>query len=150
MDDTRTLYSADMWKVTATIETDYDSTPRDFECYSTEDVLLFGDGWEFVDLHVTVELNGAVIGEDRLGGVEHGAMGDAVTADAWDLTPPEYARGDDGTPTVTMGSPLAGVVIEAIASADRWLQSIDAHPDRASFDRMLRTFDPHVSMASGR
>jgi len=144
MDETRTLYSADGWVVEATMTPDLDVHAPDGDCYSQRDYELYGATWSYVGIIVNVQLNGVTIGEDQLWGVEHGQLSD-VEADAFELTPPEYGRTDDGTPTVTMGSPLSGVVIEAIDQAGKWLQSINARPDRASFDKMARTFDPHGS-----
>lgn len=142
MHDMRTLYDAHGWTVTAEAIPDEDIASPDGDCYSARDVELFGDTWDYVTLHVSVDLNGATIGEDWLSGVEHGEL-DGVTADAFDLTPPQYGQGKDGTATLTMGSPLSSVVIEAIRQAGDWLAAIGARPDRPNFDAMVRHFDPH-------
>lgn len=116
--EARELYTNGMLTVRATMKIDGDSTPKDADCYSDADVAAwYADRWMYVGLVVRVEWNGVAIAKDSLWGIEHGDLTE-VNADAWALEP--ALELDDVT---YQGSPLAGVVEEALSSAMAFVQS---------------------------
>jgi len=114
--DVRTLCSRAPWSIVATMVTDDDSRPGEADCYTPADVAAFNETWEYVGMHVEVMLDGVLIGEDGMYGIEHGHVANDWTVDAWEIIPSVV----DGDVTV-MGSPLAWVIDEALDSAARWL-----------------------------
>ena len=91
---------------------------------------------EYVGMAVTVTYAGAEIAGDSLWGLEHGQVGtvgrggyvgpgnpgEPIITDAWEITPADYGPAVPGvhTGTVVMGSPLSGVISEAIGNALEW------------------------------
>ena len=138
MEHLSTLYDANGWIVN--VEAEADEYGPDGDCYTERDLELHGDTWESITLHVTVDLHGRTIGDAWISGVEHGQMGGGVTADALELTPSEYGQEEDGTPYVSMGSPLSGAVVEAIDEAGKWLASVGA---QVNMWPLVQRFDPH-------
>lgn len=76
----------------------------------------------FVGLKVEVWVRDVMLGDDDLWGIEHGQVAEDVTADAWELTPARYPAPN----TVVMGSPLSGVVCDALACAEANLVKLGA------------------------
>jgi len=119
MDETRTLFEQGAVRIIARITEDDQEPDGDFDADYFERYQACE--FEMVGIIVHVELNGATIGEASLWGVEHGAVAEDVTADAWEFVP-AVTEGN----TVTMGSPLASVVDEALSNASAWLISTTA------------------------
>jgi hypothetical protein len=98
------------------------------------------DGHRIVGMTVGVSVNGVTVGEDDLWGVQHGTGTDGAEADAWELTPAEYPSPG----AVIMGSPLSGVVVEALATAQHWLTEVGAGQDvQAALTAALLWADPN-------
>lgn len=71
-------YDDNTLTVTAYLLNDYDSSPRDADCYSGEDIAAWESGaWQFVGIVVEVtNERGEVVGEDSIFGMEFGQWSD--------------------------------------------------------------------------
>jgi hypothetical protein len=136
MDETHTLFEQGAVKIIARITEDDQEPDGDFdaEYFRRWQECEF----EMVGIIARVELNGVTIGEDSLWGVEHGAVAEGVTADAWEFVP-AVTEGH----TVVMGSPLASVVDEALSNANEWLTAITAQQTIRDLGA-ARTWSDHV------
>lgn len=112
--ETRTLFTFGPLSIVAKMCADEDTDPADQDFDTAEQK----DAYRIV---VRVEWHGVTIGADSLR-IEHGKVAEGVDADAWGLIPAAYP----GPGGVDVGSPLLGVVTEAIGSAKTWLATIDA------------------------
>jgi hypothetical protein len=88
----------------------------------------------YVGMVVTVTYDNAEIAGDSLWGIEHGQVGtvgngyagpgnpgDLIIADAWEITPADYGPElYEGRSVIHMGSPLSGVIDEAVSNARKW------------------------------
>lgn len=138
--ETRTLFERGLLTVVGTMEQDDDSSPtdQDFEDEAQERdyVTRFNNGeWIFVGMVVSVRWNGVEIGTDSLWGIEHGTVAQGVVANAWELTPAEHPKPN----TVMMGSPLSGVVSEALDRAAEWVDSLGMEPNAEGITGALFT-----------
>jgi hypothetical protein len=63
----------DGFDITVSIVADTDSSPRDFESYSEEDIQRWNEGdWQYVGVVVTASRNGHELGSASLWGVDYG------------------------------------------------------------------------------
>lgn len=129
MIESRALFTNGSLTVVGNMEQDGDASPteQDFENAEQEYEVLsrFSRGeWHYVGMIVSVRWNDREIGTNDLWGIEHGTVVTGVVADAWQLTPATHP--DDNV--VMMASPLSGVISEALADADRWVESLLVEP----------------------
>lgn len=131
--ETRELYAHGKLTVHASMEIDMDSSPHNADCYTKLDVADWhADRWSYVGMVVRVEWDGVAIAEDSLWGIEHGDLA-GVDADAWALEPAREVHD-----VVYPGSPLAGVVEEALSSALAFAQSTLRSPDHLALHPLGR------------
>ena len=68
-----TTFEQDGWTLTVFTQQDHDSSPRDADCYTAEQVAAFDrDDWYFVGVIVKASRHGIVLGEASLWGIESG------------------------------------------------------------------------------
>ena len=139
MIDQKDVYRDTHVTVTLILDEDLDSQPADFDCYLAEDIDAWDRAlWSYVYLRAEIVVDGATLGINGRGSVEHGSL-PGVEADAFELTPDSETDG-----VVTMGSPAWSVVAEALASAEHWFT---AHSADGSVLDGARTWlrDPKVT-----
>jgi hypothetical protein len=125
--ETKTLYEGGPVQIVGQMHTDSDARPDDQDFDSPEkraDYLkrFAADDFMFVGMAVAVIVDGKEVGYDSLWGIEHGYVADDVYANAWENTPAEYPQPNH----VVMGSPLNGVINEAVDEAIKWLKNRNA------------------------
>lgn len=114
-------------------ERDDDTRPEDYgENSAYDDTATLeswsADDWEFSNVDARILWDGVKIGRDSIGAVEHGTMRytdedgnvQTVECNALEIMAPDYGTTADGTPTVGMGSPASGVIMEALNEARKW------------------------------
>jgi hypothetical protein len=141
--DARTIYDQAGWRVHVVMNYDDLSDPRtDGDCYTVEDIAAWRrDEWEYMHVRVEVEFHCRTVGEASCGGIEHGDMAEREV-DAWELEPARYETRPDGTPVIHAGSPLSGVVMEAVTEAHVWFARNVKHLPEGVAD-LVHRFDPH-------
>lgn len=150
----RTIYKgAEYVSVHVRMIADYDTTPDEFDCYDTAAADAWRrDEWRYVGVIAEVHVLDVPMGEGSLWGIEHGSLTyDDVTdagaetrtveADAFEWTPSVSWTDDAGRQCVQMGSPLHGVVTEALDNAQDALTKIGARPEVIAELETLRSAD---------
>lgn len=95
----------------------------------------YAGDWEYLTLTVTVEFDGAAIGADAVGRVEHGTIGDGTTADAW---------------LFASESPLDQATGQAIGRAVRWAERYGTARMREDLGAARRWHEEAVRAAGNR
>jgi hypothetical protein len=94
--DTRTIEAGGL-RIVATVHHDCDSTPRDFDCYTEEDIAAFERGeWCYVGLVLSVYAEDVLLLDHAasLWGIDcNWDSGDYITECADDLLPEAFAAG---------------------------------------------------------
>jgi hypothetical protein len=160
--ETRELWKSGPLVISAEMIADYDAADRAEPDFSEDPDagreyrrhLERGD-FEFVGMAVTVEYDGAEIARDSLWGIEHGYIGTydgrAVNADAWENTPTDYGPElYEGRSVVHMGSPLSGVITEAIYNARKWADEHGNDEMRAALLAADAWADPNAHKRVGQ
>lgn len=153
--DTQALFEHGDLTVLVTMASDPDSSPadQDFENEAdrTDFIARFNRGdFVYVGMIARVLWDHRNIGTYSVWNIEHGEVGAGTVADAWDMTPPEYTSPEN----VCMGSPLNGVVLEALSEAEKFLASVGASegPEgpRGALGAARQWADPnHPDLATG-
>lgn len=137
------LHDVAGWRISVDVIADWDVTPMEADCY--DDVAIakwHNDEWRYVGVVVSVELRDRLIAGDQLWGIAHGDLGNGINTSVWDLTPAGHMV-LDGKRIETSGSPLAGVVVEALDQANAWLATVVEQTTSAGWVAALARFDPN-------
>lgn len=123
--ETRELFTSGKLTVRAIMSEDQHSRPDEYDSTDAPMLVAWQRGdWRYVGMSVEIIWDGRVIAGDALWSIEHGDLGDDVTADAWECTLPSQ----DGD-TVDLGSPFGGVLDQALTDAYTFLfRAFYRHP----------------------
>lgn len=84
-----TSFDVDGWHVRLDVEDDWDSNPKEFDCYDAEQISRFGHEWQYVVVIAKAYREGIRLGVASLGGVERGWLNNA---NEYVDVPDEYCR----------------------------------------------------------
>ncbi|WAL67120.1 hypothetical protein ORV05_04850 [Amycolatopsis cynarae] len=146
--EARTLFESERVSVIAAMHPDEDTRPTDYDCHDADEIARFEScEWDYVGMAVRVMVDGAQVAEESLWAIAHGAVSEDTKADAWELTPATYPEPN----VVQMGSPLSGVVCEALDAAYQWLIKVEAGPEvRQAVRAAQRWADPNARRIAPR